>query len=143
MTQPTKPRSRKKSVGSSPESAPAKPKGFRPPTLTKEEILQRGREAASLLGAPVYLSAYRGVVEALENERYETEPHETQKREWLHWQAMALAMTHDRLREFVSDAHGVQQELENDERYAHQSETEAFGFGEPYMGPDLRPPREL
>lgn len=63
---------------------------FTPPVLTKQQILERGEQAAKQLQSPVFQLAYQSVVQSLQDQITNTEPHESQKREWLNLKVKAL-----------------------------------------------------
>lgn len=77
---------------------------------SKEEQIQRGVEAANLLMSPVYGIAHRSVIQNLQDEWLETEPHEHQKRESLYWKACALSQVSLEMASMVQEAQALDEE---------------------------------
>ncbi len=83
---------------------------FTEPPPSKEEQIQRGVEAAKLLTAPVYGIAHQSVIQNLQDEWLETEPHEQQKREGLYWKACALSAVSLEMAGMVQSASALSEE---------------------------------
>lgn len=66
------------------------PLKFTRPVHSKAEIIRQGQEAAELMSSPVFAMAFESTIESLQQQMILTEPHETQKREWLNHQIQAL-----------------------------------------------------
>ena len=78
-----------------------------PGSMTEDEILKYGEEAAQLLNAPVYNIAHKMALDSLVDSWLQTADNETQKRESLWLQAQLLGLTAGMLLEMVNAAQNI------------------------------------
>jgi hypothetical protein len=115
--------------GRSQERSPSALK-FTPPVLTKAEILNRGNQASLVLQSPVFGIATRSTVQALQDQITATQPHESQKREWLNLQVHALAAVLDELSSMYAEAAGLSQNILAEEELRQRELAENRGFAQ-------------
>ena len=96
--------------------------------MNREQIKATGEEAADLLNSPVYNLAVNSVVDDLGLLILQTEPHETQKREWLYQQGAAIGRINQKLVEFVQLAQSLHMEELASEEAAQREQSADLGF---------------
>jgi hypothetical protein len=77
---------------------------------SKEKLIQRGIDAANLLMSPVYGIAHQSVIQNIQDEWLESEPHEQQKREGLYWKACALSAVSLKMAAMIQEAQALDEE---------------------------------
>lgn len=110
------------------DSRSTKRLAFTRPVVSKEQILASGERAAELLNSPVYNLAVNSVVEDLGMEMLGTEPHESNRRDWLHAQGAATSRINQKLVEFVQMAQHLQLEAITSEESAQREADFNRGF---------------
>lgn len=110
---------------------------FTPPVMAKDQLVSRGVEAANLMQSPAFNLAYQSTVAAIQDQIINTQPHETQKREWLNLQVQALGAVIGELSAFVGEAKALTAKAlaEEADRQRQQSEQRGFRVPEPGSGP--------
>lgn len=101
---------------------------FTPPVMTKAEILNRGNQASAVLQSPIFGIATRSTVQSLQDQITATQPHESQKREWLNLQVHALAAVLDELSYMYAEAAGLSQTILAEEEIRQRELAENRGF---------------
>ena len=128
MTQQQKGRNKGRSTDSRSSNGRDKSLSFTKPSMTKQEILASGEQAASLLNSPAYNLAVNSVVDDLGSEILRTEPHEHNRREWLYSQGAAIGRVNVKLMEFVQMAQAIHMDEMSEEERAQHREDEMRGF---------------
>lgn len=106
----------------------AKPLKFTPPVMSREQVKETGERAGELLNSAVYNLAVNSVVDDLGMEILSTEPHESQRRDWLYHQGAAIGRVNQKLVEFVQMAQQLNLESIASEESAQREYDSNRGF---------------
>ena len=85
------------------------------PSLTVEQVLSRGDEAARLLNEQIFSTAVGQTMINIQNDWIGTAPHEQQKREGMYLQVRALHMVLDELQGMLQATQGINLESHKQE----------------------------
>lgn len=80
-----------------------------------DQILETGRQAAHLMRAEIFNSAYNNLLLKYQDEIIESQPHETNKREYLYYKCQVLSDVAHELGGFVAEASSAADRLEVEE----------------------------
>ena len=104
---------------------------FTPPNRPPDEVRRLGEEAARTLDSTVFVLAVQSTVEELKDNIMTTQPHESQKREFLYLQLQALGEVLLGLKLFADEAARLSQERLAEEG-ANQRSRDLDEIGAPY-----------